>query len=210
MITTIMDNQYFKYSMLSSLEKSLYYDKIYKFLCRLTWEYPDFKQWYNGLFKANRELYVEREIIICEYNLRIAGIAILKSNDSEKKICTLRVAKEFQRQGIGRRLMELSFEWLEDEHPMITMHKMKQYQFKSLLEHYNFKLEQQQKSYYNIFSTEFVYNGMLPEKELLLNKIELLDMDRIYKTFILAGEFDFNKFLEKYVNNWYEKKYCKI
>ena len=206
MITTIKEQQYFKYSMLSYLEQSLYYDKIYKFVSRLVWEYPGFKQWYAGLFDNQKQLDYTREIIICEKDFNIAGIAILKNDECEKKICTLRVAKEYQKQGIGSRLMELSFEWLQEDSPMITMHKIKQVEFQPLLDYYGFKLEQKQRNYYNVFSTELVYNGALPEKELIFNKIELLDIQKLYKKFMDTGKYNFNEFLEECIRVWQEKE----
>ena len=209
MITSIKEQQYFKYSMLSYLEQSIYYDKIYKFVNRLVWEYPGFKQWYTGLFNDQKQLNYTREIIICEKDFNIAGIAILKNDRYEKKICTLRVAKEYQKQGIGSRLIELSFEWLQDDSPMITMHKVKQVEFQPLLDYYGFKLEQKQRNYYNIFSTELVYNGALPEKELIFNKIELLDVQKLYKKFVVTGKYNFNEFLEECIRVWQEKEYYR-
>lgn len=209
MYTDVKDCQYYMYSMLTSFEKAVYYKKIYEFLDRLAWEYPSFKQWYLSIFEENKEIKLEREIIICEKELTIAGIAILKASNFEKKICTLRVGKKFQKQGIGHRLMELSFEWLQDELPMITMNKMKQYQFQSLLNYYGFGLEQAKRNYYHVFSTELVYNGVLPEKKVFFNKIELLDIKTLYKKFVRSGSFDFNKFLEECINKWYKNENCR-
>lgn len=202
MIKSITDNQYFKYSMLSHFEKKLYYKRIYSFISRLIWEYPGFKRWYDGLFNENKELNPEREIIICEKNCLLAGIAILKSDTEEQKICTLRVAKEFQKQGIGRELMRQSLEWLQNDYPLITMHKIKEHEFSSLLNYYGFQLDQEQRNYYNIFSTELVYNGILPEKKILFNKIELLDIRQLYGVFARSGKYDFDKFLEECVSRW--------
>ena len=112
--------QYRIYSAFSVFEKNLYYKEIYNFLKRLNIEYPGFSRWYKGLFLENKELWDDREIIICEKEYRIAGVSILKSTEEEKKICTLRVAAPFQRQGIGRKLMEMSFEWLQEDKPLIT------------------------------------------------------------------------------------------
>lgn len=206
MAISLKEQQYYRYSTFSCLEKSLYYDKIYKFVNCLIWEYPGFKRWYEGLFNEKKELNEDREIIICEKEFKIAGIAILKNDKYEKKICTLRVAKEYQRQGIGTHLMELSFEWLQDELPMITMHKVKQHEFQSLLKYYGFKLEQKQRNYYNIFSTELVYNGFLPEKEIFFNKIEILDIQKLYKRFITTGKYNFSEFLEECIKVWKEKE----
>lgn len=202
-------NQYFKYSELSSVEKKIYFKSIYRFLGKLVLEYPGFSKWYNRLFTDNFDLNKDREIIICESNYLIAGVSILKSDEHEKKICTLRVDKKFKRQGIGTKLIELSREWLEEDYPIITMHKMKQKEFSSILNYYGFQLEQEQKHYYNIFSTELVYNGILPEKKLMFNKIELLDIEELCRRFIQTDNFDFNKFLEECLAVWYKREYNK-
>lgn len=194
---------FFKFSELSFLEKHIYYKTVFKFLRRLAWEYPNFTQWYDNLFIKDAELRPEREIIICESDLAIVGVAILKSNEVEKKICTLRVDKKYQRQGIGKQLMGLSLEWLESDYPVLTMHKVKQYEFDPLLKYFGFKLEQKQYHYYNIFSTELVYNGVLPEKDIFFSKLELLDMQDIYRKFIESGKYNFEQFLEECISKWY-------
>ena len=79
---------------------------------KLVYEYNNFEEWFSQLFISDILLKNDREIIICECDYQLAGVAILKNDDIEKKICTLRVAKRFQKQGIGQHLMELSFEWL--------------------------------------------------------------------------------------------------
>lgn len=210
MITSTRNNQYFKYSMLSDLEKQIYHKSIYNFIRRLAWEYPGFKHWYDSLFKETKELHPEREILICEKNFTLAGVAILKSDADEQKICTLRVAKRFQRQGIGHELMRQSLEWLQNDRPLITLHKTKQYEFSSLLKYYGFQLDQEQWNYYNIFSTELVYNGILPEKKVFCSKIELLDIQKLHERFVKTGKYDFDKFLEECINRWYFQECQRI
>ena len=195
------ENIYVKYSELSSDEKIIYYELVYLFVRRLSLEYPGFLQWYENLFINGRELRCDREIIVCEKDFSIAGLAILKSDDIEKKICTLRVAKEFQRQGIGKKLFEMSMEWLEDDHPVITMHKLKKYQFAPLLDFYGFKLEETKPHYYNFFSTEYVYNGVLPDEKMVFNKLVIADMRDICKQFIRRGGFE--NLVEEYLNVWH-------
>lgn len=204
---TNMNEMYSMYSAFSVFEKGLYYSQIYNFLIRLNIEYPGFSKWYKGLFLENKELQDSREIIICEKEYRIAGVAILKSTEEEKKICTLRVAGPFQRQGIGRKLMEMSFEWLEDDKPLITMHKSKQHEFIALLDYYGFVLEQTQRNYYNIFSTELSYNGILPEKKIFFNKIEIMDIDIWYNNFIMSGSNNLKEFVEKCIFKWYAREW---
>ncbi|EOS23433.1 hypothetical protein C806_02938 [Lachnospiraceae bacterium 3-1] len=201
-----VNEKYRMYSTFSAFEKGLYQNHIYDFLKRLNIEYPGFSKWYKRLFVGKNELQNGREIIICEKDYRIAGVAILKSTEGEKKICTLRVAAPFQRQGIGKELMEMSFEWLQEDKPLITMHKSKQHEFAALLEYYGFVLEQTQWNYYNIFSTELSYNGILPEKKIFFNKIEIKDIDNWYKSFIMSGNNNIKEFLEECIEKWYQRE----
>lgn len=195
-------NKYIKYSQLSRFQKDIYYVLIYSFIKRLSWEYPRFREWYNSLFFDDLELKHDREIILCEKDCRIVGIAILKRNTEERKICTLRVDRAYQRQGIGKKLMELSFEWLEDEKPLITLHKNKVNEFAPLFRYYDFKLEQKKWNYYNVFSTELAYNGVLPEKNIYFNKIEIADIQNLYRDFINSGKKNFEDFYETLIMQW--------
>ena len=198
--------KYYLYTSLSRELKKIYQGEIYNFLCRLGFEYQGFRSWYKGLYTREFELKYNREIIICEDQFRIIGVAILKNDLKEKKICTLRVARECQHQGIGHNLVELSMHQLNTDKPMITLHKSKLNQFEKLLAYYNFVLEQTQKHYYSIFSTELVFNGLLPEKELLFNKIELMDMEKIYRDFVHAGKKNLEEYMDACIRCWYNRE----
>lgn len=204
----IIDNKlYFKYSELPLEQMSLYYTQIRKFVKKLVFEYTDFRKWFLELFQNGVVLKEGREILLCECDYQLAGIAILKNDGNEKKICTLRVAKTFQRNGIGQNLMELSFEWLNEDKPLITIHDSKRQEFKKLFERYDFQLEEERKGYYRLFSTELVYNGVLPEKQFLLNRIEVIDLQKEIKRYILSGEKDFNMFIERWLfRQWINSK----
>lgn len=193
---------YLKYSQFSSFEQDIYFNQIYRFVKRLNIEYPGFDKWYRNLFDNKKNLKRDREIIICEKEFCIAGVAILKATKEEKKICTLRVAKKFQRQGIGKRLMEMSFEWLEDDKPLITMHSRKRHQFSTLLEYYGFELEEEKSNYYHLFSTELIYNGTLPEKKIVINKLERIDMEYMYNQFLRFEKENFNELMNQYISYW--------
>lgn len=203
----MIDNKkYFLYSSLSHELKAIYRVEIYKFLNRLVFEYQGFQDWYRNLYSSSYELKPNREIIICEDQLAIGGIAIIKNDYSEKKICTLRVAKEFQRRGIGHNLVELCFRYLNTEKPMITLHKSKLNQFEKLLNYYNFELEQTNKHYYNIFSTELVFNGVLPQKEFIFNSIELMDMEELYRAFVFYEKKNMEDFIDACIRCWYHRE----
>ena len=194
----IIDNKfYIRYSELSPVQRKLYYLQIKNFLRELIFEYNNFNSWFVGLFDSDALLSEDREIFICEYDFQLVGVIILKRNNIENKICTLRVAKPFQKQGIGRHLMELGFEWLNDDKPLITIHNSKKREFSKLFEHYNFQLEEKRWGYYRLFSTELVYNGFLPEKNFILNHVEIINLDKEVKQFLLLGGEDFKQFINE-------------
>lgn len=206
----LIDNKlYFKYSELPPEQKRLYYVRIQSFLENLAYEYCGFQKWFSELFTLGAGLKLDREIIICECDFQLAGVAILKNNGIEKKICTLRVAKSFQRRGIGQQLMELSFEWLDDDMPLITIHNSKKYEFKSLFERYNFELEEKKWGYYHLFSTELVYNGALPNKECFINDIEMLDLHKEIKAFLFKREQSFKLYIELWLYRQQMRNYKK-
>lgn len=204
----INGQRYYLYTSLSRDLKKIYQCEIYKFLSRLVFEYQGFKAWYRNLYDE-LELKYNREIIICEDQFRIVGVAIIKNDLKEKKICTLRVLQEYQRKGIGHNLVELCMQILQTDKPMITLHKSKLNQFEKLLTYYDFELEQTQQHYYSIFSTELVFNGMLPEKEFIFNRIEILDMKNLYKVFLLSGKNNFEDYVDACIQYWYNREQVK-
>lgn len=155
-----------RYSEINPIYKVMIYNDIWKALAVLVFEYPDFKTWYRGLFNWDYTLKSDRDILLCCYNQEIAGIAILKNSRMEKKICTLRVGTKYRNNGIGKKLIEKSFALLETERPLITVRKAKNSEFMPLFRYYGFDLEQDIRGYYRIFSSEMVYNGNLPPKDI--------------------------------------------
>lgn len=187
---------------LAPLEKEIYYKKCYDFVQKLNLEYPHFEEWFRGLFGEIPVLKFGREILLCRTSEQIAGIAILKNTQEEQKICTLRVDKRFQRMSIGRNLMELSFDWLKNDKPLITIHRSKQNEFRKLFQYYDFRLEEQKWSYYRLFCTEMVFNGALPPKKILLSKFEIADMRESIKAFLKYNLYDKDLLVQLSVDLW--------
>ncbi len=205
----INGKRYYLYTSLSQELKKIYQCEIYKFLYRLVFEYQGFRSWYQRLYTEEFELKYNREIIICEDQFRIVGVAIIKNDLQEKKICTLRVTREYQHQGIGHNLVEMCMQQLHTDKPMITLHTSKLNQFEKLLNYYNFELQQTQKHYYSIFNTELVFNGLLPEKKFIFNKIELMDMAKLYRVFVLSGKKNFEDYVDACIRCWYNRAQIK-
>ena len=145
-------------------------DKLYNFLQDLSLSYPDFNSWFFDKVIPEMERDAnKREIIIVmskmgEGELRISGIAILKKDESEQKICTFRVHEDYRRHGIGTLLLEQCIAFLGTSAPIITVSSDRVKMFAPLLAKYNFKEMQRLDNYYVEGSTEYVYNGKLESR----------------------------------------------
>lgn len=74
------------------------------------------------------------------------------------------------------------------------------------MNYYNFELEQTQKHYYGLFSTELVFNGLLPEKKFIFNRLELKNIERICSSFILSDKRNFENYLNDWIRYWYNQE----
>lgn len=104
----------------------------------------------------------EREIISCYIGGKIVATAFLKKDESERKISTLYVKPEYQRQGVATALIEKCFEWLGTTKPLITIADYKLDQFSGIINKYAWKETQVlDAGYYNDHSREHVFNGTI-------------------------------------------------
>ena len=153
------------------MELSLY--RVKTFLADLKKEYPMHDVWYQGVMEEIKKN-SSREILILRAEQELAGIAILKSTEKERKICTLRVHKDFQNQGVGRALIKKSMEFLETDKPHITISQNKQDEFKKILLYFGFNLDEIYRDKYKEGVCEYSYNGiLLPESILRNEKIKM-------------------------------------
>lgn len=139
---------------------NFYFDSIYLTISQLENEYPLFKEWYYSKVK-NEIINLSREVIFNITNDYIAGVSILKKTQFEKKICTLRVSNDFQKNGIGNSLLLDSFNYLETLKPLITVNSNRVNQFDKLFNYYGFENTNLYKNYYNNTSNEISFNGIL-------------------------------------------------
>ena len=126
-------------------------------------DYPKYFEWYWSK-NFPRVFNGTGEIVVCIIDDNIAGIASLKKINTEKKICTFFVVKEYRGQHVATKMLEYIFEYLGTSKPLITITDYKVLSFVPIIKKYNWKLTQiTSKGYYNNASCEFVYNGRLPE-----------------------------------------------
>lgn len=148
-----------------------------KYLRDLKFVYPHFFQWFNNIVMpdlltnnngramlfAISDLHNTNpdESLVASDNKRLTGIAILKSNAEERKICTFRIFPEYRGQGIGSKLLEDCFDYLQTKKPLISIAKESVDAFRPFIQKYEWKLCQKLDNYYRKGSIEYVYNGSL-------------------------------------------------
>ena len=148
------------FSTLPTAVRAEYKTQLFDFLSDLEAWYPDFPQWYARLFVGD-DLKAGREIFLCMVAGKIAGAIILKKSDVEKKICTIRVAPQYQYLGIGTVLMEAGIRRLSCEKPLITVNEKAFPQYEKLFSKFGFVRTQERHGYYVPRLMEYVYNGKL-------------------------------------------------
>lgn len=150
------------------------FDNVFQSLKDLQKEYSNFKYWYykkvfNGIFDGSRT------IILKKYYNDIIGLAILKNDEYEKKICTLRVVNRIKDKGLGTEILNQSLNILRTNIPIITVSSIYNHEYISLLRNYEFKLYKIYKSYYRKGIDEYTYNGYLDIKK---NNTSINDLDK--------------------------------
>ncbi|EIU1446434.1 TPA: GNAT family N-acetyltransferase [Pseudomonas aeruginosa] len=130
--------------------------------------YPLFDQWLET--KVLPGLIIgERSILVEHHQRRFSGLAIIKNDDFEQKLCCLRVMPEFQGSGTGLRLFERSFETLENDMPLLSIAEEQRDIFKKLFSYYGFELAKEYKGYYRPLKDELSFNGLIEPKFTLVS-----------------------------------------
>lgn len=202
MRNTYGEIQYLFFSKLYPFEQTMYHDAVYSFLWQLSFEYVGFRNWYDRLFADTHRLQSGREIVICTTADQIVGVSILKKDEEESKICTLRVAKQAQHNGIGKQLILKSIDWLQTDKPFITVRSYKEFQFEKLFQYFGFKKEDAYPGYYGLLGTEITYNGILPKPEGILSRFVLADMRSFLAHYLQKGKYSAKQLLEMYIDQY--------
>lgn len=130
------------------------------YICK---DYPEHFKWYWAK-QIPRVFNGTGEIVICTIDGNIAGVAFLKKDDMESKICTFLVLESYRGKHVASNILEHAFKYLGTTKPLITIADYKLPMFEPIIKKYNWDLTQTlSKGYYNSSSRELVYNGRLPE-----------------------------------------------
>lgn len=139
------------------LYKDIDYHEVYKCISRCAAYYPKFNDWFfetviHGYLRGERS-------IITEYsNGILAGVAITKSTEFEKKLCNLTVSKEFVNRGYGIKLFEKAFDTLETDKPFLTVSELRHPEFDKLFNYFGFEKTSEQFGVYQSEVTELFFN----------------------------------------------------
>lgn len=143
-------------------------DKLYEMTDFISDDYPKHKSWFYH--KHLPATFIEnsgRDILYAhDENNTIYGLAFIKQDEIEKKICTLYVDDSSRGLGIGTKLIEKSMDILKTTKPMITIADYKLPMFEKLIEKYDWQQTQTIKGLYNEKHSELVYNGHIDAPEL--------------------------------------------
>lgn len=120
--------------------------------------YPNFDNWLKFKFQQSNLERGLRKILVARVSGCIAGVALLKKQNQEKKICTFYVFPSFRGQGIGSQLMSHSLYWLETNKPRITVSEERKESLEPILRKFNFSHEKTLLGYYRDGKLEYFYN----------------------------------------------------
>lgn len=117
-------------------------------------QYPEYLKWYYNK-NIPRILNKAGEIIFYLDGFTIAGLAILKKDIEEAKICTLLINEEYRKKGYSKELLESSFEFLGTDKPLITIPSKRIEEFQKIIIAYGWKETDYTDKYY---SKEIIFN----------------------------------------------------
>ena len=131
--------------------------------------YPDFDVWLNN--KVIPDLELGDRAILTEYrDGHLAGFAIIKDDGAEKKLCCLRIIKQFQNsRGMGVRLFERAFEELSCEKPLLSVAEEHVLPYSRMFKYFGFEHSVRYSDIYRIGKDEYAYNGLLDSNKASVN-----------------------------------------
>lgn len=119
--------------------------------------YPGFRAWFFG--KVVPGIGEQRRIFVVSDHGSVAGLAICKRTDNERKLSTLWVHHSLRGRGIAGELAREAFEWLDSQHPVFTVPQEHLAMFSGLIRSWGFAKPVAYQSLYRTACTEYVFNG---------------------------------------------------
>ncbi|MCS3841098.1 GNAT superfamily N-acetyltransferase [Pseudomonas sp. JAI111] len=131
--------------------------------------YPEFNTWlYQKMIPGI--VTGERSILLEHRRGTLSGLAIVKNNEVEQKLCCLRVLPAFQGTGVGLRLFERTFELLNNDRPLLSVAEEQIEVFRKLFAYYGFELEKKYNGYYRPLKDELSFNGLIEAEPIVCRR----------------------------------------
>lgn len=116
--------------------------------------YPDFYRWLSKLTPSE-----ETPILTAHRNSNLVGVCIGKKTIEEIKLRMIRIHPEFQKTGLGVRMIDAMLEILECNKPYATVPEEMLHQFsRPFINRYGFDLDEVNKGMYRKGKLEYVFN----------------------------------------------------
>ncbi|AUG38629.1 GNAT family N-acetyltransferase [Pseudomonas chlororaphis] len=142
--------------------------EVFRHLSQLSGYYPSFDEWLEkkvlpGLISG------ERSVILEYRNSGLSGLAIVKNDEIEQKLCCLRVLPLYQGTGVGLKLFERSFEVLNNSSPLLSVAEEQLVKFHKIFKYYGFEIAKIYPDYYRPLKDELSFNGLIEQSSTSLS-----------------------------------------
>jgi ribosomal protein S18 acetylase RimI-like enzyme len=149
----VLERKRFYFSLLQNID----FCRLRNFLGDASLLYPNFDVWLH--FKFLHGLPTgERKIAVAHDGAQIIGVALLKQNLSESKICTFYIMPKYRNLGVGKELMDFSLRTLDNPNTFITVADERKDELFPLLTSRGFKAAASCKDLYRELSTEYIFS----------------------------------------------------
>lgn len=148
-------------------DKDLYklIDEIYLVTEPICKYYPNHKEWFYNIHlpKCIKDINNYTILFVRNSDNEIIGVACLRYENKERKICSLYISENHRNKGIGTKLLEESMKWLKTTKPFITITKDNIKYYENFIKKYDWELKEIQPGFYNKEYTEYCYNYTITE-----------------------------------------------
>lgn len=153
MITHALSKAHIQYNVQQDAD----FKSLKHFLLSISPMYPNFEVWLNFTFRRNLTS-GKRKIVTAYYGSELAGVALLKSDLAERKICTFYISEPFRGLGIGQKLLDIAIDTLNGSDSFITVSEERNGELSPLLYSKGFRLIDTVPKLYRPDSTEYFYS----------------------------------------------------
>ncbi len=120
--------------------------------------YPGLRSWFLGKVVPGLA-HGERRIMTAGWQGALAGVAICKRGEVERKLCTLWIQPALRERGFAYELARDAFDWLDTSRPLFTVPEERFAEFSGLVSAWRFAGPYACPGLYRAGKIEYVYNG---------------------------------------------------